>query len=204
MEFITPSLASHPQVFHGGCFGVYGTPPGEAVSCCEIGTTIPLVPRLSIGTLCIRWRSWLTFGWRVQTCVQVNAWCLDDDSSRSQPGGLAPVSIAVDTGVFSCCEGRGQDDRWLDLWMVSKWGWDSNRKKEEALLPWSGEQGFLWENWPSKRLGGHQRTLLVFVSRYGETPILCRIGGHDTLAIATEAATVSGTQNLSQSLNERG
>ena len=28
----TQSLASHPQVFHGGCFGVYGTPPGEAVS----------------------------------------------------------------------------------------------------------------------------------------------------------------------------
>lgn len=26
-------------------------------------------------------------------------------SSRSLPGGLAPVSIAVDTGVFSCCEG---------------------------------------------------------------------------------------------------
>ena len=73
---VSPSLASHPQVFHGGCFGVYGTPPREAVWFCEIGTKIPLVPRLSVGTLRIRWLSWLTFGWRVQTCSQVLAWCL--------------------------------------------------------------------------------------------------------------------------------
>jgi len=31
-ELFTPSLMSHPQVFHGGCFGVYGTPPREAFS----------------------------------------------------------------------------------------------------------------------------------------------------------------------------
>ena len=73
---LTRSLASYPQVFHGGCFGVYGTPPREAVWFCKIGTKIPLVPRLGIGTLRIRWLSWLTFGWRVQTCVQVLAWCL--------------------------------------------------------------------------------------------------------------------------------
>lgn len=73
---VSPSLASHPQVFHGGCFGVYGTPPREAVWFCEIGTKIPLVPRLGVGTLRIRWLSWLTFGWRVQTCSQVIAWCL--------------------------------------------------------------------------------------------------------------------------------
>ena len=73
---LTRSLASYPQVFHGGCFGVYGTPPREAVWFCEIGTKIPLVPRLGVGTLRIRWLSWLTFGWRVQTCVQVLAWCL--------------------------------------------------------------------------------------------------------------------------------
>lgn len=76
MELVTPSLASHPQVFHGGCFGVYGTPPREAFWCCEIGTIILLVPCLGIRTLRIRWLSWLTFGWRVQTCVQVIAWCL--------------------------------------------------------------------------------------------------------------------------------
>jgi hypothetical protein len=70
---VSPSLASHPQVFHGGCFGVYGTPPREAVWFCEIGTKIPLVPRLGIRTLRIGWLSWLTFGWRVQTCVQVHA-----------------------------------------------------------------------------------------------------------------------------------
>jgi hypothetical protein len=46
---VTPSLASHPQVFHGGCFGVYGTPPGEAFWCCKIGTKNPRTPRLSIG-----------------------------------------------------------------------------------------------------------------------------------------------------------
>ena len=73
---VSPSLASHPQVFHGGCFGVYGTPPREAVWFCEIGTKIPLGPRLGIRTLRIRWLSWLTFGWRVQTCSQVIAWCL--------------------------------------------------------------------------------------------------------------------------------
>ena len=73
---VTRSLASYPQVFHGGCFGVYGTPPREAVWFCEIGTKIPLVPRLGIRTLRIRWLSWLTFGRRVQTCVQVLAWCL--------------------------------------------------------------------------------------------------------------------------------
>ena len=73
---VSPSLASHPQVFHGGCFGVYGTPPREAVWFCEIGTKIPLVPRVGVGTLRIRWLSWLTFGWRVQTCSQVLAWCL--------------------------------------------------------------------------------------------------------------------------------
>ena len=73
---VSPSLASHPQVFHGGCFGVYGTPPREAVWFCEIGTKILLVPRLGVGTLRIRWLSRLTFGWRVQTCVQVLAWCL--------------------------------------------------------------------------------------------------------------------------------
>jgi hypothetical protein len=73
---VTRSLASYPQVFHGGCFGVYGTPPREAVWFCEIGTKIPLVPRLGVRTLRIRWLSWLTFGWRVQTCVQVLAWCL--------------------------------------------------------------------------------------------------------------------------------
>lgn len=28
-------------------------------------------------------------------------------SSRSLPGGLAPVSFAVDAGVFRCCEGPG-------------------------------------------------------------------------------------------------
>lgn len=73
---LTRSLASYPQVFHGGCFGVYGTPPREAVWFCEIGTKILLVPRLGVRTLRIRWLSWLTFGWRVQTCVQVLAWCL--------------------------------------------------------------------------------------------------------------------------------
>lgn len=73
---VSPSLASHPQVFHGGCFGVYGTPPREAVWFCEIGTKIPLVPRLGVGNVRIRWLSWLTFGWRVQTCSQVIAWCL--------------------------------------------------------------------------------------------------------------------------------
>ena len=73
---LTRSLASYPQVFHGGCFGVYGTPPREAVWFCEIGTKTPLVPRLGIGTLRIQWLSWLTFGWRVQTCSQVLAWCL--------------------------------------------------------------------------------------------------------------------------------
>jgi len=73
---VSPSLASHPQVFHGGCFGVYGTPPREAVWFCKIGTKIPLVPRLGVGTLRILWLSWLTFGWRVQTCSQVLAWCL--------------------------------------------------------------------------------------------------------------------------------
>lgn len=73
---VSPSLASHPQVFHGGCFGVYGTPPREAVWFCEIGTKIPLFPRLGVRTLRIRLLSWLTFGWRVQTCSQVIAWCL--------------------------------------------------------------------------------------------------------------------------------
>lgn len=73
---VSPSQASHPQVFHGGCFGVYGTPPREAVWFCEIGTKIPLVPRLGIRTVRIRWLSRLTFGWRVQTCSQVIAWYL--------------------------------------------------------------------------------------------------------------------------------
>lgn len=102
---VTPSLASHPQVFHGGCFGVYGTPPREAFWGCEIGTKIPRVPRFWIGTFCIRRLSWLTFGWRVQTCSQVIATASQNGSSGSQPGGLAPVSIAVDAGVFRVVRG---------------------------------------------------------------------------------------------------
>lgn len=73
-------------------------------------------------------------------------------SSRSLPGGLAPVSIAVDAGVFSCCEGWRRLGRcWVQrvscngVGVILRY---SRGKKEEALLPWSGEQGFLWENWP--------------------------------------------------------
>jgi hypothetical protein len=35
---------------------------------------------------------------------------------------------------------------------------------------------------------------------YGETPILAGLGGHQAFAKTTEAATVSGTQNLSLTL----
>lgn len=73
---LTSSLASHPQVFHGGCFGVYGTPPGEAVSCCQNGTMIPRIPRLDVGISRIQWLRQLTFGRRVQTCLQVLRWRL--------------------------------------------------------------------------------------------------------------------------------
>lgn len=81
---------------------------------------------------------------------------------------------------------------------------ESQKRRSPAALEWRA--GLPFGKLAFERLGGHQGALLVFVSRYGETPILCRIGGHDTLAIAiaTEAAPVSGTQNLSQTLGERG
>lgn len=138
---VSPSLASHPQVFHGGCFGVYGTPPREAVWFCEIGTKIPLAPRLGVGTLRIRWLSWLTFGWRVQTCSQVFAWCLKTAPPgvclaawpryrlQSMPGFFRAVrGSAMKAGVLDHCVGQKDE--------LNEFG------QKKALPPWSGEQGF--------------------------------------------------------------
>lgn len=79
---------------------------------------------------------------------------------------------------------------------------ESQKRRSPAALEWRA--GLPFGKLAFERLGGHQGALLVFVSRYGETPILCRVGGHDTFATATKVATVSGTQNLSQTLGERG
>lgn len=73
-------------------------------------------------------------------------------SSRSLPGGLAPVSIAVDAGVFSCCEGMRRSGRGWVQKGSGEMGWGLKTKldgeKEEALLPWSGRAGLPSENWP--------------------------------------------------------
>lgn len=84
---------------------------------------------------------------RVEGANLLSGHCLvsQNGSSRSLPGGLAPVSIAVDAGVFSCCEGMRRSRRgWVQKGrMMIGVGLDrkTKREKEEALLPWSGRAG---------------------------------------------------------------
>jgi hypothetical protein len=93
---------------------------------------------------------------RVEGANLLSGHCLvsQNGSSRSLPGGLAPVSIAVDAGVFSCCEGMRRSGRgWVQKGrMMIEVGLDrkTKREKEEALLPWSGRAGLPSENWPLK------------------------------------------------------
>ena len=73
-------------------------------------------------------------------------------SSRSLPGGLAPVSIAVDAGVFSCCEGCGrQAANWVNGSGKAGLGLVIGALRVKSRKPCclgGGEQCFLWENWP--------------------------------------------------------
>lgn len=204
---VSPSLASHPQVFHGGCFGVYGTPPREAVGSVKLGQK---PPRSSPRRRTFAYSMAVMVDIRVEGANLLSGHCLvsQNGSSRSLPGGLAPVSIAVDAGVFSCCEGMRRSGRgWVQKGRVMIGvGLDletgSGKKKKPCCLG-AGEQGFLRKTglW---RLGGRHFALLVMGVVYGEPPIAGRVGGHQSFTMVTEVTTETGDQNLSLTLEALG
>ena len=144
---VSPSLASHPQVFHGGCFGVYGTPPREAVWFCEIGTKIPLVPRLGLGTLRIRWLSWLTFGWRVQTCSQVIAWYLNTAPPGVCLAAWPRCRLQSMPGFFRAVRGCGGQaaDRFMrseSMGLRLDLETERGKRRSPAALEWASRASF--------------------------------------------------------------
>ena len=66
---------------------------------------MPPPPRLDVGVFCILWLPFLTSGWRVRTCDQVQLWSF----IRLHPGvsqvGLPPTSVSAGVGDFDAVRG---------------------------------------------------------------------------------------------------